>query len=141
MGINSSFLQVPFLNLMSNIRERAGEVRIRVGGNTQETATLVDSLPGGVMIMKAEIDPNNPTQTPALLYTAEVFNLLGNISALVNVKWFLGIPFNDTSNLRLGIAEVGEAVLDPPGYLLGFQVGNEVRTASIHPRTLLNDCS
>jgi hypothetical protein len=45
---------------MSNIRERAGEVRIRVGGNTQETATLVDSLPGGVMIMKAEIDPNNP---------------------------------------------------------------------------------
>ncbi|KAF8837650.1 hypothetical protein BDN67DRAFT_1071283 [Paxillus ammoniavirescens] len=132
MGINSSFLQVPFLNLMSNIRERAGEVRIRVGGNTQETATLVDSLPGGVMIMKAEVDPNNPTQTPALLYTAEVFNLLGNISALVDVKWFLGIPFNDTSNLRLGIAEVGEAVLSPPGYLLGFQVGNEPDLYAAH---------
>ncbi|KAF9223282.1 glycoside hydrolase family 79 protein, partial [Gyrodon lividus] len=132
MGINSSFLQVPFLNLMSNIRERAGEVRIRVGGNTQETATLVDSLPGGVMTMKAEIDPNNPTQTPALLYTAEVFNLLGNISALVDVKWFLGIPFNDTSNLRLGIAELGEAVLGPPGYLIGFQAGNEPDLYAAH---------
>ncbi|KAF9233183.1 glycoside hydrolase family 79 protein [Melanogaster broomeanus] len=129
---SSSFLQVPFLNLMSNIRERAGEVRIRIGGNTQETATLVDSLPGGVIMMKAGIDVNNPTQTPALLYTPELFNLLGNISALVGTKWFLGIPFNDTSNLRLGIAEVGEAVLSPPGYLLGFQVGNEPDLYAYH---------
>jgi hypothetical protein len=49
--------------------------------------------------------------------------MLGNVSSLVNVRWFLGIPFNDTSNLRLGIAEQGEKILG--GYLAGLQVGNE----------------
>ncbi|OJA18107.1 hypothetical protein AZE42_11989 [Rhizopogon vesiculosus] len=54
-GINATYLQVPFLNLMALIRERAGEVLIRVGGNTQETAVLVDSLPGGVMMTKEHL--------------------------------------------------------------------------------------
>jgi len=40
---------------MAIIRERAGEVHIRVGGNTQETAVLVDSLPGGVMMTKEHL--------------------------------------------------------------------------------------
>lgn len=35
----------------------------------------------------------------------------------------LGIPLNDTTNLRLGIAEVSEAILGDN--LLGLQVGNE----------------
>ena len=34
-----------------------------------------------------------------------------------------GIPFNDTTNLRLGIAQSGEAILGDN--LLAFQVGNE----------------
>ena len=34
-------LQVPFLNLMANIVERAGSVYLRWGGNTQEYARLV----------------------------------------------------------------------------------------------------
>ena len=34
-----------------------------------------------------------------------------------------GIPMNDTSNLRLQIAEVGEQVLGPN--LIGLQLGNE----------------
>ena len=69
--------------------------------------------------------------------------MLGNVSALVNVHWYLGkscrvcsvivirtgirlrigIPLNDSANLRMGIAEVGEAVLGDK--LIGFQVGNE----------------
>jgi hypothetical protein len=76
-------------------------------------------------------------------FTAEVFYLLGNVSALVNVHWYLGnysticlisvmpivihlrpgIPLNDSANLRMGIAEVGEAILGDK--LIGFQVGNE----------------
>lgn len=36
VGKNSSFVQVPFLNLMSSLAERAGEVHIRIGGNTQD---------------------------------------------------------------------------------------------------------
>lgn len=131
-GVNATYLQVPFLNLMALLRERAGEVHIRVGGNTQETAVLVDSLPGGVMVAKEHGTTNDVTATPTLLYTAEVFYTMANISALVNTKWFLGIPFNDTNNLRLGIAEVGEAVLSGPGYLLGFQVGNEPDLYAAH---------
>lgn len=34
-----------------------------------------------------------------------------------------GIPMNDTTNLRLQIAEVGETILGEN--LIGFQVGNE----------------
>lgn len=131
-GVNATYLQVPFLNLMALLRERAGEVRIRVGGNTQETAVLVDSLPGGVMIAKEHGSTGDVTDTPTLLYTAEVFYTMANISALVNAKWFLGIPFNDTNNLRLGIAEVSEAVLGSSGYLLGFQVGNEPDLYAAH---------
>ncbi|KAG2129513.1 glycoside hydrolase family 79 protein [Suillus bovinus] len=131
-GVNATYLQVPFLNLMAILRERAGEILIRVGGNTQETAVLVDSLPGGVMVSKVRGITGDVTSTPMLLYTAEVFYTMANISALVNTKWFLGIPFNDTSNLRLGIAEVGEAVLSGPGYLLGFQVGNEPDLYAAH---------
>ncbi len=32
--------------------DRGGSVRIRIGGNTQETASLVDSLPNNTMIGK-----------------------------------------------------------------------------------------
>ena len=42
VGKNSSYLQVPFLNLMANIKERAGGVYVRLGGNTQEFATMVE---------------------------------------------------------------------------------------------------
>ncbi len=67
--------------------------------------------------------------------------MLGNVSSLVNVKWYLGkwlccdhkipctdlqrlgIPFNDTSHLRLEIAEHGEEILGDN--LIGFQAGNE----------------
>jgi hypothetical protein len=38
MATQSSYLQVPLLNLMANIAERAGAVHVRIGGNTQEYA-------------------------------------------------------------------------------------------------------
>jgi len=109
---------------MANLMERASHPVVRVGGNTQETATLVHtSLPNGTMITKNTQDVSNPTLTPPLLYTSDVFYTMSNISHLVGVQWYLGIPLNDTSNLRLGIAEVGQAVLG--SNILGFQVGNE----------------
>ena len=55
-----SYLQVPFLNLMALIQQRAGRVHIRVGGNTQETATMVDSLPNNKVMQKEQTDTNNP---------------------------------------------------------------------------------
>jgi hypothetical protein len=92
---------------MANLKERGGRIRIRVGGNTQETATLVDSLPNNAMIAKDTLHTSNPvsnckpvpqlrliayTQTgsPPLLFTREVLYLMSNISQLVNVQWYLG---------------------------------------------------
>ena len=62
-------------------------------------------------------------QTPTLDYTSELLYLLANVSSLVNAKWYLGIPMNDTTHLRLQIAELGDAVLGDN--VLGYQVGNE----------------
>lgn len=42
---------------------------------------------------------------------------------MVNVKWFLGIPFNDSANWRIAIAEEGQEILGD--HLLGLQAGNE----------------
>jgi hypothetical protein len=47
---------------MANIKERVGSVYVRVGGNTQETASLVDSLPNGQILYKDNADTNNPVR-------------------------------------------------------------------------------
>jgi hypothetical protein len=49
--------------------------------------------------------------------------MLHNISSLVKVRWYLGVPFNDTSNFRLAIMEQGQQILGD--HLIGLQVGNE----------------
>jgi hypothetical protein len=58
-----------------------------------------------------------------LIFTPELLYMLRNISSLVNVRWHLGIPFNDTQNFRLAIAERGQQILGD--FLMGLQVGNE----------------
>ncbi|GLB45264.1 putative glycosyl hydrolase family 79 C-terminal beta domain [Lyophyllum shimeji] len=122
MGKNASHIQVPFLNLMGQIQQRAGGVHIRMGGNTQDFAYWVENIPNGHATSKEKSDPKNPTLTPAVLYSDELFYLAANISSLVNVRWYLGIPFNDT-NWRLTIAEKGQAILGD--HLIGLQAGNE----------------
>jgi hypothetical protein len=42
VGKNSSFIQVPFLNLIATHVKRSGEVHIRVGGNTQDYGGFVE---------------------------------------------------------------------------------------------------
>ncbi|KAF9003830.1 hypothetical protein BDZ89DRAFT_967337 [Hymenopellis radicata] len=123
VGKNSSYIAVPFLNLMANIQQRAGYIRIRVGGNTQETAKFVDTLPDGKMINKDVGSSSNPTQTPPLDYTTDLFILMKSISSFVNVRWFLGIPFFQTDPFDLSIAEQGQSILGD--LLIGLQAGNE----------------
>ncbi|KAG1733524.1 glycoside hydrolase family 79 protein [Suillus lakei] len=130
LGLNSSFLQVPFLNLMANLRQRGGSVKVRVGGNTQETATLVASTPDGAALEKDYGRSSNPTATPPLVFTSEIIKMMAEISALTDVYWYMGVPFNDTQNWRLQIAEVGEAMLGQ--YLIGLQAGNEPDLYSRH---------
>ncbi|KAK0230497.1 glycoside hydrolase family 79 protein [Armillaria fumosa] len=123
LGKNSSYIQVPFLNLMANLQQRAGRVYVRVGGNTQETAVHVDSLPDGKMIQKDNTNTTNPTQTPPLDYTNDLFHLMRGISEFVNVRWFLGIPFFNVNPFQLAIAEQSQAILGD--FLAGLQAGNE----------------
>ncbi|KAF9649324.1 glycoside hydrolase family 79 protein [Thelephora ganbajun] len=123
LGKNSSFIQVPFLNLMATLASRGGEVHIRVGGNTQDYTTLVDHLDKGNIIQKQSQNTSNPTDTPALLFTRDLLYMMNNISNFVPVKWYLGIPLNDTTNLRLQIVTEGERILG--NNIIGFQVGNE----------------
>ena len=59
---HSSFIQVPFLNLLATIADRGGGVRIRIGGNTQETASLVESLPNNAMIAKDQAVPGGSSR-------------------------------------------------------------------------------
>jgi hypothetical protein len=48
---------------MSNIVERAGHVVVRIGGNTQETAMLVQSTPDGRILEKDQQGTFNPART------------------------------------------------------------------------------
>ncbi|KAF9051566.1 glycoside hydrolase family 79 protein [Panaeolus papilionaceus] len=127
LGKNSSNLGVPFLNLLANLQERAGGVNVRIGGNTQEFAVMVE--PDSELLLpyhtfgKTLSGSTQTTLTPAVLYTIDMFYIASNISSLLNVKWFLGIPFNDTQEWRLAIAEHGQAILGDN--LLGLQAGNE----------------
>ncbi|KJA24885.1 glycoside hydrolase family 79 protein [Hypholoma sublateritium FD-334 SS-4] len=123
LGKNSSLLQVPFLNLMANIQERAGSVLVRLGGNTQEYAVMVDTLPDGHTIAKQRATIQQTTETPAVEYTVDLFYMASNISSFVNVNWFIGIPFNDSTNWRLAIAENAQTIIGDN--LLGMQAGNE----------------
>ena len=75
---------------MANLQERAGSIHIRVGGNTQETASLVDEIPNYRDIMKDYSKTTNPTATPPLVYNRDILYMMANISDFVNVKWYLG---------------------------------------------------
>ncbi|TFY66769.1 hypothetical protein EVG20_g4322, partial [Dentipellis fragilis] len=123
LGKNSSIIEVPFLNLMANIKERAGNVRVRVGGNTQESAELVPSLANNSIISKDYAAVTGTTNTPPLEYTADLLYMMANISSLASVHWYLGIPFFNTTPFSLQIMEAAQPILG--SYLLGLQAGNE----------------
>jgi hypothetical protein len=103
-------------------------VNVRVGGNTQDYATVDEAgthpeLQGKILWKdKANINSNNPTATPPVYLSKDFFYLLANISTFTNVHWYLSIPFNDT-NWRLGIVDESQAILG--NYLLGYQTANE----------------
>jgi hypothetical protein len=45
---------------MANLQQRGGQVLVRVGGNTQDTAVLVSSTPDGLIIEKDLAGVTNP---------------------------------------------------------------------------------
>jgi len=57
---------------MANLEARAGGVVIRLGGNTQEFAAMVPSLPNGHTFAKAD---SGSTQTVRAWQPSDVINL------------------------------------------------------------------
>jgi hypothetical protein len=45
---------------MAALTQRGGRAQIRVGGNSQEMATLVNNIPDGKIIEKQQTGSNNP---------------------------------------------------------------------------------
>ncbi|KAJ6614635.1 hypothetical protein B0H10DRAFT_2221198 [Mycena sp. CBHHK59/15] len=90
---NSSFIQVPFLNLMANIQQHTGSVMIHIGSNTQELAKLINTLPDRCILEKNLTGVTCMTQTPLLNFTYDMLYLMRNISSFVNVHWFLSVPW------------------------------------------------
>ncbi|TFY78580.1 hypothetical protein EWM64_g5434 [Hericium alpestre] len=138
LGKNSTFISVPFLNLMANIQERVGGVHVRIGGNTQESAEFVESLPNNSVIAKDYAAVTGTTNTPPLQYTAELLYMMSNISSLANVHWYLGIPFFNTTPFDLSIMHEAQPILGDR--LLGLQAGNEPDLYNAHghrPETCL----
>ncbi|GJJ09247.1 hypothetical protein Clacol_003469 [Clathrus columnatus] len=126
-----SAINPQFLNLMQNIKARAGEVKVRVGGNTQEKAVFFpEGLPGGLTITKQQTGAGGLTDTPTINVGIDLIYALANVSALTNTYYFLGLPFNDTSNPRLEIGEACDSILGD--HLLGLQLGNEPDLYALH---------
>ncbi|KZV93376.1 hypothetical protein EXIGLDRAFT_768147 [Exidia glandulosa HHB12029] len=125
MGPNGDLIWPQFLNLMSTLKSRGGPPMIRVGGNTQEKAVLLDSgaLPNNLTLVKSQHGPTGVTLTPTVHFTMDIMYNLANITQLLDVKWWMGIPLNDTLKPRLRIAEVAEQLLGDN--IAGFQLGNE----------------
>ncbi|KAK2460443.1 hypothetical protein APHAL10511_007608 [Amanita phalloides] len=122
-GPSSRAINVPFLNLMANLVRRSGRVNIRVGGNSQETAVMVQNTTDGKLINKDYNNTQGTTQTPPIVFKEDLIFMLGNISRFTNIRWFLGIPFNATNPFRLDIVHTSQAVLGD--HLIGLQAGNE----------------
>jgi hypothetical protein len=49
--------------------DRGGSVKVRVGGNTQDTAVLVNQIPNGADLVKDYGDTSNPVSAHAAFQT------------------------------------------------------------------------
>ncbi|QRW08975.1 glycoside hydrolase family 79 protein [Ceratobasidium sp. AG-Ba] len=124
IGTNSSVLFVPFLNYMQNIAARAGKVRIRVGGNTQELSIMKDVLDNGKILEKTGVSATT-TGTPHTEFTPELIKMMGSVSQLIKSEILLGLNFmniTDATN-QAQIAALAEQTLGDS--LHGIALGNE----------------
>ena len=63
IGPNKDGVHPEFLNFMATLKARGGEPYLRLGGNSQEKAQLVDSLPNGEVIKKENSGPTGVVST------------------------------------------------------------------------------
>ncbi|KAG9073407.1 hypothetical protein FS749_015264, partial [Ceratobasidium sp. UAMH 11750] len=125
LGTNSSILSVPFLNHIANVANRGGSVRIRVGGNTQETSIMrEEGFPNGQILIKTG-NAQTTTSTPHIEFAPDLVRMIANIAGLVKTEVLLGLNFNnvtDPSN-AVSYAALAEQLLG--SNLRGIALGNE----------------
>ncbi|KAJ7290483.1 glycoside hydrolase family 79 protein [Mycena rebaudengoi] len=141
LGKNSSLIQVPFLNLMSNIVKRAGSVMVRVGGNSQETAKIVDSLPDGRILAKDHANTHGRTETPPIDFTLDMLHLMRKISDLVPVHWFMGTPWfhraapylpqNYVQEFGQFLTQIATDGSDPNGRIKNMLIGPNIALSNL----------
>lgn len=94
-----------FVNLMGNLQKRAGRVPVRVGGNSQEDAILVDSANLGTAILRKDGGDDSDT------YDVSPQSFRGGSRSLV-------------LTIRVGYNAKG-SILQGPDYLDGYALGHE----------------
>jgi hypothetical protein len=126
MGRNGTFLNPIFLNHIQNLHARAGKVAIRVGGNSQEQATLVPAWAPleGPTINKTANPVQVPgfTSSPLLTISEDLLYAMSNITSLVDVEWYFGLPFLNEQEIP-DVIDKATSILGTS--LLGFQMANE----------------
>ncbi|KIO31217.1 glycoside hydrolase family 79 protein [Tulasnella calospora MUT 4182] len=126
MGEKPAVIRPEFLNYCALLEARGGSVTIRVGGNTQDKATLnMDGNPNGHTIQKYKGNDASKTETPEVHFTPDLLLTMAEISKLVNANWFFGIPFvnnNADGNAAL-VLQNAKSTLGKN--LLGLQMANE----------------
>ncbi|KAG8936132.1 hypothetical protein FRC03_011153 [Tulasnella sp. 419] len=133
-GFNETHLRPEFLNHLGVLQERGGSIAIRVGGNTQDKAQIVDSLPNGAIIGKTKNPNTGPTDTPIVQFTDHVFRAMAQVSSLLNVNYFFGVPFLNTNadgNASRVVAAARQFLGDR---LLGLQMANEINLYAKHQK-------
>lgn len=100
---------------------------IRLGGNSQDKAAVVPAISpplSGATVNKTT-DPiahAHNSSTPLLTFSEDLFYAMNNISSLVGVGWYFGLPFLNATNIP-AIATAATTILG--NNLLGLQLGNE----------------
>ncbi|KAG8907271.1 hypothetical protein FRC01_007751 [Tulasnella sp. 417] len=126
MGEKPAVIRPEFLNYCALLEARGGSVTIRVGGNTQDKATLnMNGNPNGHTIQKYKGNDASKTETPEVHFTPDLLLTMAEISKLVNANWFFGIPFvnnNIDGNAAL-VLQNAQGILGKN--LLGLQMANE----------------
>ncbi|KAH7099881.1 hypothetical protein BKA62DRAFT_273394 [Auriculariales sp. MPI-PUGE-AT-0066] len=131
IGPNASWVRPQLLNLMSTLKERGGTPVLRLGGNSQEKAFIVDQIGDGSHAISREIDGvRTPTNTPRVVFTKGILEAMAEISRVLGVEWYLGMPMNQSQPARLEIVEAAEPILGD--YLRTFHLGNEPDLYEVH---------
>lgn len=127
VGSDPATISPSLLNYLQNLVDvSGGPLLVRVGGNSQDSATvdanqkeIIKIKPGG-----GKGGSKNPNDTPSVTLGLTFFKTLRAISDHVNVQWIIGLPlvFSTPSSAEQIAAYAASFIGD---HLWALQLGNE----------------